>query len=99
MFLGDRSRKKPGRLRIPPSIGAGQLVSQFPEFQKIPQNLLYVSATPAEYEMEQAGNRYTELIIRPTGLVDPKIEVRPVLGQVDDMLHEIRIRPKNRNGS
>ena len=42
--------------------------------------------------MEQAGNRYTELIIRPTGLVDPKIEVRPVLGQVDDMLHEIRIR-------
>jgi len=93
MFLGDRSRKETlveHGFRLPSALDNRPL--QFPEFQKIPQNLLYVSATPAEYEMEQAGNRYTELIIRPTGLVDPKIEVRPVLGQVDDMLHEIRIR-------
>ena len=67
------------------------VLCSFLNSRKSPESALRF-CDPAEYEMEQAGNRYTELIIRPTGLVDPKIEVRPVLGQVDDMLHEIRIR-------
>ena len=93
MYLGDHSRKETlveHGFRLPSALDNRPL--KFPEFQKIPQNLVYVSATPGDYELEQAGNRYTELIIRPTGLVDPKIEVRPVLGQVDDILHEIRLR-------
>ena len=93
MYLGDHSRKETlveHGFRLPSALDNRPL--KFPEFQKIPQNLVYVSATPGDYELEQAGNRCTELIIRPTGLVDPKIEVRPVLGQVDDILHEIRLR-------
>mgnify|MGYP001968978999 CR=1 FL=1 len=93
MYLGDHSRKETlveHGFRLPSALDNRPL--KFPEFQKIPQNLVYVSATPGDYELEQAGNRCTELIIRPTGLVDPKIKVRPVLGQVDDMLHEIRLR-------
>ncbi len=97
MFLGDRSRKETlveHGFRLPSALDNRPL--QFNEFEKIPQNLICVSATPGDYELEKAGQQYIELVIRPTGLVDPKIEVRPVLGQVDDMLHEIRLRAERR---
>jgi len=67
---------------------------QFPEFKKFPQQLIYVSATPGDYELDLTKGKMAELVVRPTGLLEPKIEIRPVLGQVDDMLHEIRLRAK-----
>ena len=63
--------------------------------EKINQ-VIYVSATPGDYELEHTHNKYVEQIIRPTGLLDPKIEVRQTEGQVDDIISEINIR-KNKN--
>merc|ERR1711969_428243 len=64
----------------------------FPEFCLFPQRMIYVSATPGDYELEQTEGQVAELVVRPTGLLEPTIEIRPVLGQVDDILHEIRLR-------
>jgi len=65
---------------------------KFEEFEKLVNQAIYVSATPAEYELNKSEGVIVEQIIRPTGLVDPQIEVRPVASQVDDLLEEIRIR-------
>jgi excinuclease ABC subunit B len=65
---------------------------KFEEYEARDQPAIYVSATPGPYELEHSGGEVIELIIRPTGLLDPEIEVRPVSGQVDDLLEEIRLR-------
>jgi excinuclease ABC subunit B len=93
MFNGDRSRKE--RLveygfRLPSALDNRPL--RFEEFEGMIPLFLFVSATPAEYELRASGGVIVEQIIRPTGLVDPEIEVRPVKGQVDDLLAEIRDR-------
>jgi len=91
MYKGDFSRKSTlveHGFRLPSAVDNRPL--QFSEFDKFPQKVIYVSATPGDYELELTDGRYAELVVRPTGLLEPKIEIRPVLGQVDDMLHEIR---------
>ncbi len=93
MYRGDRSRKETlvkFGFRLPSALDNRPL--RFEEYEKFPQQRLYISATPAAYELEKAGRRVVEQIIRPTGLMDPEIIVRPVSGQVDDLLAEIRRR-------
>ncbi len=93
MYMGDRSRKTTlveHGFRLPSAIDNRPLT--FEEFEKVDLPFIYVSATPGDYELQKAGPQVAELVIRPTGLVDPPIEIRPVIGQVDDMLEEIRIR-------
>jgi excinuclease ABC subunit B len=91
MYNGDRSRKE--RLveygfRLPSALDNRPL--RFEEFEAIAPQTIFVSATPGPYEMQKTGGALVEQIIRPTGLVDPEIEVRPVEGQVDDLLEEAR---------
>ncbi len=93
MYNGDRSRKKTlveFGFRLPSALDNRPL--RFEEFEKRINQIIYVSATPGPYEMEKAGGRIVEQVIRPTGLIDPAIEVRPAATQVDDLLHEIRLR-------
>ena len=93
MYNGDRSRKTmlvEHGFRLPSALDNRPL--QFEEFNKRIDQLLYVSATPAEYELQQAQGIIVEQVIRPTGLMDPEIEVRPAGEQVDDLLGEIRDR-------
>ncbi len=93
MFLGDFSRKSTlveFGFRLPSAIDNRPL--KFEEYEEQIEQVVYVSATPGPYELEHTGNEQVELIIRPTGLLDPEIEVRPVAGQVDDLLEEIRLR-------
>ncbi len=93
MYKGDRSRKESlvnFGFRLPSAFDNRPL--QFEEFEKIAQQVVFVSATPGPYEMEKAKGFITEQIVRPTGLIDPEIEVRPVNGQVDNLYHEIKIR-------
>lgn len=95
MYNGDRSRKKTlvdYGFRLPSALDNRPL--RFDEFRKRINQVIFVSATPADYEMEQAQGRVVEQLIRPTGLMDPRIEVRPAASQVDDLLEEIRIREK-----
>ncbi len=93
MYRGDRSRKetlvKYG-FRLPSALDNRPL--RFEEYEKFPQQRIYISATPAAHELNKARGRVVEQIIRPTGLMDPEIIVRPVAGQVDDLLAEIRRR-------
>jgi len=92
MNKGDYSRKSTlveHGFRLPSAVDNRPL--RFPEFEEFPQKLIFVSATPGDYELEKTDGRLTELVIRPTGLLEPTIEVRPVLGQVDEMLNEIRM--------
>ena len=93
MYHGDRSRKeqlvKYG-FRLPSALDNRPLT--FEEFENRVQQAIYVSATPGPYELTKTGGAVIEQIIRPTGLVDPEAEVRPVKGQIDDLLHEIRER-------
>ena len=91
MYRGDRSRKETlvnYGFRLPSALDNRPL--NFTEFVGKLNQTVYVSATPAEYELRRAGGVVVEQVIRPTGLVDPAIEVRPASGQVDDLLHEIR---------
>lgn len=91
MYNGDRSRKQTlvdYGFRLPSALDNRPL--RFEEFNEKVRQIVYISATPAEYELQQSGGRVAEQIIRPTGLIDPAIEVRPVAGQVDDLLEEIR---------
>lgn len=93
MFKGDQSRK--GTLvdygfRLPSAKDNRPL--NFQEFEGMIGQTIYVSATPGNYELEQTGGEVVEQIIRPTGLLDPVVEVRPVKGQIDDLLHECRVR-------
>ena len=93
MYNGDRSRKETlvdYGFRLPSALDNRPL--RFDEFEKRINQVIYVSATPGPYEIERAGDKIVEQVIRPTGLVDPKIEVRPAASQVDDLLHEIRLR-------
>lgn len=90
MYKGDRSRKENlirYGFRLPSAFDNRPL--QFPEFEKHVNNVIYVSATPGPHEIEKSEGRVVELIVRPTGLVDPEIEIKPVKGQVDDLHHEI----------
>jgi excinuclease ABC subunit B len=92
MFAGDRARKTvlvDYGFRLPSALDNRPL--SFTEWEERVGQVVYVSATPGPYELKQAGGVIVEQIIRPTGLVDPAIEVRPVLGQVDDLLGEIRL--------
>ena len=91
MYKGDRSRKEnlvEFGFRLPSALDNRPL--QFPEFEQKIHRAVYVSATPADHELERSGGVFTEQIIRPTGLMDPEIDVRPSKGQIDDLLHEIR---------
>ena len=93
MYEGDHSRKKSlveYGFRLPSAFDNRPL--KFPEFERCVRQAIYVSATPGPYEMEKTCGRVVEQIIRPTGLMDPEISVRPAKGQVDDLLAEIRKR-------
>ena len=95
MYRGDRSRKEnlvEYGFRLPSALDNRPL--RFEEFEKLVPQIVYVSATPANYEMEKAEGRVAEQVIRPTGLIDPAIEVKPAKNQVDDVIGEIRERIK-----
>jgi excinuclease ABC subunit B len=95
MYRGDRSRKQvlvEHGFRLPSALDNRPLM--FEEWQSVAEKVVFVSATPSKWELEQAGGVVVEQIIRPTGLVDPVVDVRPVKGQVDDLLAEIRDREK-----
>ena len=94
MYEGDRSRKTSlvdYGFRLPSALDNRPL--KFAEFEAMMNQVIYVSATPAQYELERSKNT-VEQVIRPTGLLDPVIEVRPTKGQIDDLIKEIRIRAK-----
>src|SRR5881392_1445522 len=95
MFEGDRSRKQTlvdYGFRLPSALDNRPL--RIDEFMTLVPRIVFVSATPGDEELKLSGGIVVEQIIRPTGLVDPAVEVRPVKGQVDDLLHEIRLREK-----
>jgi len=96
MYHGDRSRKEvlvAHGFRLPSALDNRPLT--FEEFEHRVNQVVYVSATPGPYELTQTGGAVVEQIIRPTGLVDPEIEIRPIKGQVDDLLNQIRLRAAN----
>lgn len=93
MYGGDRSRKTnlvEYGFRLPAAMDNRPL--RFEEFQSLINQVIYVSATPADFELEQSEGIIVEQVIRPTGLLDPKIEIRPSLNQMDDLLHEVALR-------
>ena len=93
MYGGDRARKKnlvEYGFRLPAAMDNRPL--KFEEFQQLAKQVIYVSATPADYELQQSEGIVVEQVIRPTGLLDPVIEVRPSLNQVDDLMEEIQQR-------
>ncbi len=93
MYGGDRSRKEnlvEYGFRLPAAMDNRPL--KFEEFEGLQNQVLYVSATPADYELEKTEGAFVEQIIRPTGLLDPIIEVRPSLNQIDDLIEEIQVR-------
>ena len=93
MYHGDRSRKQTlveYGFRMPSALDNRPLT--FEEFEHRTNQVIYVSATPGPYELTKSAGVVVEQVIRPTGLVDPPVEVRPVKGQIDDLLHEIRDR-------
>ena len=93
MYHGDRSRKEvlvEYGFRLPSALDNRPLT--FEEWEHRTNQLIYVSATPGPYELTKSAGVVVEQIIRPTGLIDPEVEVRPVKGQIDDLLHEIRAR-------
>lgn len=93
MYGGDRSRKEnlvEYGFRLPAAMDNRPL--KFEEFEALQNQVLYVSATPADYELQKSDGIYVEQIIRPTGLLDPTIEVRPSLNQIDDLIEEIQVR-------
>ena len=93
MYAGDQSRKRTlveYGFRLPSAMDNRPL--NFEEWQRRVGQLIFVSATPGPFEMTKTGGEVVEQVIRPTGLIDPVVDVRPVHGQVDDLLHEIRLR-------
>jgi excinuclease ABC subunit B len=97
MFRGDRARKQTlvdYGFRLPSALDNRPLT--FDEFEALQRHVLFVSATPGDYERRQSGERVVELVVRPTGLVDPPVEVRPAQGQVDDVVGEVRARVARR---
>ncbi|MDC3390631.1 excinuclease ABC subunit UvrB [Flavobacteriales bacterium] len=97
MYGGDKSRKRnlvDHGFRLPAAMDNRPL--KFEEFELINNQTIYVSATPADYELEKSEGIIAEQIIRPTGLLDPKIHIRPTNNQIDDLLEEIRVRIKKK---
>ena len=93
MYHGDRARKETlvnYGFRMPSALDNRPLT--FDEFENRTNQVIYVSATPGPYELTKSGGAFVEQVIRPTGLVDPPVEIRPVKGQVDDLLEQIRVR-------
>lgn len=93
MYNGDRNRKQTlvdYGFRLPSALDNRPMT--FTEFSEMLNQVIFVSATPADYELEKSGGVVVEQIIRPTGLLDPEIEVRPIKGQIDDLIAEIRKR-------
>ena len=93
MYVGDRSRKDTlvrFGFRLPSALDNRPL--RFEEFEQRVNQAIYVSATPGSYELTRTGGAFVEQVIRPTGLIDPEVEVRSTRNQVDDLLHEIRLR-------
>ncbi|VAW27192.1 Excinuclease ABC subunit B, partial [hydrothermal vent metagenome] len=93
MYGGDRSRKEnlvEFGFRLPAAMDNRPL--KFDEFEAIQNQVIYVSATPADYELQKTEGVFVEQIIRPTGLLDPEIEVRPSINQIDDLIEEIQLR-------
>ncbi len=97
MYNGDRKRKETlveYGFRLPSALDNRPM--KFEEFESMLNQVIFVSATPAEYELERSGGVIVEQIIRPTGLLDPPIEVRPIKGQIDDLIGEIRERARKK---
>ena len=93
MYHGDRSRKETlveYGFRLPSALDNRPL--NFAEFERAVNQVIYVSATPGPYELNAVGGKVVEQVIRPTGLIDPPIALRPIRGQIDDLMHEIRAR-------
>ncbi|HQX03485.1 MAG TPA: excinuclease ABC subunit UvrB, partial [Flavobacterium sp.] len=93
MYGGDRSRKEnlvEYGFRLPAAMDNRPL--KFEEFESLQNQVIYVSATPADYELQKSEGIYVEQVIRPTGLLDPIIEIRPSLNQIDDLIEEIQLR-------
>jgi excinuclease ABC subunit B len=93
MYGGDRSRKEnlvEYGFRLPAAMDNRPL--KFEEFEAMQNQVIYVSATPADYELQKSDGIYVEQVIRPTGLLDPVIEIRPSLNQIDDLIEEIQVR-------
>jgi excinuclease ABC subunit B len=93
MYGGDRSRKEnlvEYGFRLPAAMDNRPL--KFEEFEAMQNQVIYVSATPADYELQKSDGIYVEQVIRPTGLLDPVIEIRPSLNQIDDLIEEINVR-------
>jgi excinuclease ABC subunit B len=93
MFEGDSSRKRTlveHGFRLPSALDNRPL--KFNEFLERTHQKIYLSATPGKYELEKTHGEFVEQVIRPTGLVDPKVVIKPIRGQIDDLLHEIQIR-------
>ncbi|MDR2771964.1 MAG: excinuclease ABC subunit UvrB [Elusimicrobiota bacterium] len=91
MYEGDRSRKQTlvdFGFRLPSALDNRPL--KFPEFESLMKKSMMVSATPGKYELEKSGNRIVDLIIRPTGLIDPEVVIRPIDGQILDLMEEIK---------
>ena len=96
MYNGDRARKQilvDYGFRLPSALDNRPL--KFEEFNNKIKHAIYVSATPGDYELELVNNKYVESIIRPTGLLDPTIEIKKTEGQIDDLIHEINKRKEN----
>ncbi|PJC85360.1 excinuclease ABC subunit B [Vibrio sp. HA2012] len=96
MFKGDRSRKETlveYGFRLPSALDNRPL--KFDEFESLAPQTIFVSATPGNYELEKSAGEVADQVVRPTGLLDPEIEVRPVATQVDDLLSEVRLRAAN----
>ncbi|MCC7398761.1 MAG: excinuclease ABC subunit UvrB [Planctomycetes bacterium] len=97
MYRGDRARKTTlvdFGFRLPSALDNRPL--KFDEFESLLRQVVFVSATPGAYELSRSAERVTELVVRPTGLVDPPVEVRPAQGQVDDVVGEVRLRVERR---
>ena len=97
MYNGDRARKETlveYGFRLPSALDNRPL--KFEEFENLVGQIVFVSATPADYEIEKSGSRVVEQIIRPTGLIDPPIDVRPTKNQIDDLIKEIRARAEKK---
>ena len=97
MYNGDRQRKSTlveYGFRLPSALDNRPL--KFEEFEEKINNVIYVSATPGDYELDKANNKVVEQIIRPTGLLDPEIEVKPSLNQIDDLIYQIKERIKKK---
>lgn len=97
MYNGDRARKETlieYGFRLPSALDNRPL--KFDEFEKLVYPITFVSATPSEYELDKSKGNVVEQLIRPTGLIDPPIEVRPTEGQIDDLIKEVRVRSERK---